>query len=154
MIDTPHIAHSSACLTATIRLVVPRAVIRNVMGPAISEICAAVVAQGLKPAGPWFTHHFRIDPAVFDFEACVPLDRPISPAGRVMPGERRAATVARTVYCGPYEGLVSAWSEFKTWVARNGHQPAADLWECYVVGPESGHEPALWRTELNQPLLA
>jgi hypothetical protein len=29
---------------------------------------AAVAAQGIAPAGPWFTHHLRMDPATFDFE--------------------------------------------------------------------------------------
>ncbi len=28
-----------------------------------------------------------------------------------------------------------------------------DLWECYAAGPESGPDPAKWRTELNRPLL-
>jgi len=27
-----------------------------------------------------------------------------------------------------------------------------DLWEVYVAGPESGPDPATWRTELNRPL--
>ena len=38
-------------------------------------------------------------------------------------------------------------------VAAGGHTPAPDLWECYVAGPESGPDPAAWRTELNRPLL-
>ena len=33
-----------------------------------------------------------------------------------------------------------------------GHRPAEDLWERYVKGPESGPDPAAYRTELNRPL--
>jgi hypothetical protein len=33
-----------------------------------------------------------------------------------------------------------------------GHKPAANLWECYVAGPESSSDPATWRTELNRIL--
>jgi effector-binding domain-containing protein len=60
--------------------------------------------------------------------------------------------VARTVYHGDYEGLHGAWGEFEAWIAESGHTSAADLWERYVVGPESSPDPANWRTELNRPL--
>jgi effector-binding domain-containing protein len=89
---------------------------------------------------------------VFDFEIGVPVKTPVSPVGRVQAGQLPAATVARTVYQGPYEGLGSAWEEFVAWIAAEGHTPAADLWECYVAGPESNPDPATWRTELNRPL--
>lgn len=36
--------------------------------------------------------------------------------------------------------------------AAEGHTPAPILWQCYVAGPESGPDPATWRTELNRPL--
>jgi effector-binding domain-containing protein len=122
------------------------------MGPAIGEVMGAIAAQGVAPAGPVFSHHFRMDPDVFDFEVGVPVTRPVADTGRVRVSELPAATVARTVYQGPYEGLGAAWGEFGTWIASEGHEPAADLWECYVAGPESSPDPATWRTELNRPL--
>jgi len=140
MLDKPQIVQTDAQQTAFIHLTVPRAEIRNVMGP------------GLAPAGPWFTHHLRMDPDTFDFEICVPVTAPVSAAGRVKAGQLRAATVARTVYHGPYEGLPAAWGEFMDWIAAEGHTPAPDLWERYVAGPESNPDPATWRTELNRPL--
>ena len=51
------------------------------------------------------------------------------------------------------EGLVTAWGEFMDWIAAQGHAPREDLWEVYVVGPESGLDASEWRTELNRPLL-
>ncbi|HEU4365434.1 MAG TPA: AraC family transcriptional regulator, partial [Candidatus Krumholzibacteria bacterium] len=67
-------------------------------------------------------------------------------------GELPAAKVVRTVYHGDYEGLGNAWGEFEKLIAAEGHKTAADLWECYVAGPETGPDPAKWRTELNRPL--
>jgi effector-binding domain-containing protein len=154
MIDTPQITQSAAQLTAIIRLTVPRKEIQNVMGPGIRELMAAVGAQGVAPTGPAFTHHLRMDPDTFDFEICVPVAQPISPAGRVKPGQLPATRVARTVYHGAYEGLGAAWGEFDAWIRANGHTPGPDLWECYVAGPESSPDPANWRTELNRPLIA
>lgn len=152
MIDTPQIAQTAAQPTAIIRLTIPREEIRNVMGPAYGELMAAVAAQGIAPAGPWFSHHLMMDPDTFDFEVGVPVTAPISAAGRVTAGQLPAATVARTVYHGDYEGLGPAWGEFDAWIAAEGHTPGPDLWECYVKGPESDPDPSTWRTELNRPL--
>jgi len=153
MIDTPQIAQTAVQLTAVIHLTVPRAEIRNVMGPAIGEVMAAVSAQGIAPAGPVFSHHLKMDPDIFDFEVGVPVAEPVAPAGRVRPSQLPAARVARTVYHGAYEGLGAAWGEFCAWITANGHSAAPNLWEFYVAGPESDPHPDFWRTELNQPLL-
>ncbi|RJG10978.1 AraC family transcriptional regulator [Pseudomonas cavernicola] len=152
MLDTPHITQTDAQLTAIIHLTIPREEIRNVMGPGIAELMAAVAVQGIAPAGPIFSHHLRMDPEIFDFEIGVPVSAPVAAAGRVKAGQLPAATVARTVYHGPYEGLGAAWGEFLAWVSAEGHPQAPDLWECYVAGPESNPDPATWRTELNRPL--
>jgi effector-binding domain-containing protein len=152
MLDKPRIVQTDAQLTAIIHLTVPREEIRNVMGPGIAELMATVAAQGIAPAGPVFSHHLRMDPDIFDFEIGVPVTATVAAAGRVKAGQLPAATVARTVYHGPYEGLGAAWGEFDTWIAAEGHTPAPDLWECYVAGPESNPNPDTWSTELNRPL--
>ena len=152
MLDTPQITRIAAQLTAIIRLTVPREEIRSVMGPGINEVRAAVAAQGIDTAGPWFTHHLRMDPDTFDFEVGVPVTAPVVAVGRVRPGQLPATKVARTIFAGAYEGLGAAWGEFMAWIEANGHTPGPDLWECYVAGPESSPDPASWRTELNRPL--
>jgi effector-binding domain-containing protein len=152
MLDTPQITQTPAQQTAVIRVTVPREDVQKVMGPGIKELMSTVAAQGVGPAGPWFTHHLRKPSDTFDFEICVPVTAPVTPTGRVEPGHRPAMKVAQTVYSGPYEGLGPAWGEFDAWVKASGHRPAADLWEVYVAGPESGPDPANWRTELNRPL--
>ncbi len=152
MIDTPQILQSAAQMTAVIHLTIPRADMPKVMGPGIGELMAAVAAQGITPTGPIYAHHLRMTPEQFDFELGVPVSAPVKPAGRVRPGQLPATTVARTIYHGGYEGLAGAWGEVHAWIAAQGRTPAADLWECYVQGPESGPNPATWRTELTRPL--
>jgi effector-binding domain-containing protein len=153
MVETPQVAQTADQMIAFIHLTVPRSGIQRVMGPGIAEVMATIGAQGIAPAGPWFTHHLRMDPAVFDFEICVPVTKPVTAAGRVQPGVLPAARVVRTVYYGPYEGLSSAWGEFDAWTASQGLTTGPDLFERYVAGPESGADPAGWRTELSRPLL-
>ncbi|MBC7820116.1 MAG: hypothetical protein IAG10_24805, partial [Planctomycetaceae bacterium] len=62
MLDTPQITQTAAQLTAIIRLTISREEIRNVMGPGIGELMAAIASQGIAVAGPWFSHHLKMDP--------------------------------------------------------------------------------------------
>ncbi|HTC25356.1 MAG TPA: GyrI-like domain-containing protein [Gemmatimonadales bacterium] len=153
MIDTPHIAQTVEQPAAVLHLTIPRTEIRKAMGPGYAEVMAAVTGQGLAPVGPWFTHHLRLDPTTFDFEIGVPVPRPITATGRVKRGQLPAATVAQTVYHGPYERLAAGWAEFDAWIRAAGHEPGPDFWERYVTGPESGADPETFRTELNRPLV-
>lgn len=153
MPDTPQITDAPEQLMAMIRVTIPRAEIRKVMGPGISEVKAVIAAQGIAATGPWFTHHLRMEPGIFDFEICVPVATPVLPTGRVTAGSIEAGKVVRTVYQGPYEGLGAAWREFDEWIAANGFITGPDLSECYLVGPESNSDPAKWCTELSRRLV-
>ncbi len=154
MIDTPHLIQTTVQLTAAIRFTIPRDEIRNVIGPGIRELMTALATQGIAPAGAWLTHHLQMDPEVFDFEICVPVATPVAAMGRVKPAQLPATQAARTIYHGSYDGLASAWEEFDAWIEAHGHTPAAELWECYVAGPESNPDPTTWCTELNRPLIS
>jgi effector-binding domain-containing protein len=113
----------------------------------------ALAVHGIKPNGSAFAHHLQMTPERFDFELGFLVSTPVKAAGRVKLGALRAAKVARTVYHGGYEDLPDAWGEFMGWIEANGHTPATDLWEWYVVGPHLSPNPADWRTELNRPVL-
>lgn len=153
MLDKPQILDTEAQPSAVIRLTIPRQEIQQVMEPAISEVLSTLAAQGIAPAGPVYTYHFRMDPGIFDFDVGIPVKTPVTASGRVKPGELPAARVARTIYHGPYEGLGAAWGEFKAGLAAEGLHQAPNLWESYTTGPETTPDPARWCTELNQPLL-
>jgi effector-binding domain-containing protein len=154
MIDAPQITETTAQLLALIHVTIPRNEVQSVMGPGLQELMAEIKAQGISPVGPWFTHHLKMDPAVFDFEICVPVSAPVAAVGRVRPGNVPVVKVARAIYRGPYEGLGAAWGEFSVWIAENGHATRPDLYESYLAGPESSPDPSTWRTELSKPLAA
>ena len=153
MIETPQVIRTAAQPVAALHILTPRSEMQHVMGPGIGEALAAVREQGLGPTGPWFAHHLKMTPEAFDFDICVPVSTPVEAVGRVKHWERPAIKVVRTVYQGPYEGLSGAWHEFMGWIEANGLKTAGDLYECYLVGPESSPEPADWRTELSRPVI-
>jgi len=153
MIETPQIIQTTEQHYAFVHLTVPREEIGQAMGPGLQEVYGAVAAQGITPSGPWFTHHLKRPGTTFDFEICVPVEKPIQEAGQVEPGVWPSIRVAQTVYHGDYSGLPGAWGEFEAWIEAQGLREARDLWERYVVNPDSAKNSADWRTELNRPLL-
>lgn len=153
MIDPPEIVRTTARPSAVIRLTVPRSAIRDVMGPAFQELGLALAAQGLTPAGPFYSYHFRLDPELFDFELGVPVAGPVAASGRVLAGELPAARVARTSYHGSYDGLGAAWPMLFEWIVAEGLVPAPFFWEAYVTGPATTPNPDGWVTELSRGLV-
>jgi effector-binding domain-containing protein len=154
MIATPEIVQTRTEMAAVIHLTIPRAEMMKSFGPAVGELVAELTRQGITPQSAVFAHHLTTSAATFDFELGFKVNAPVKPNGRVKPGALPAARVARTIYSGPYEGLHAAWGEFNKWMAANGLRQADDLWEVYLVGPESTPDPANWQTELNRPVRA
>lgn len=152
MIDEPTIVQTAEQKIAAIHVTCPRDKIQEVMGPGYKELMDTLRAQAITPAGPWLTHHFKMDPAIFDFEIAIPVGAEVTAAGRVRPAELPPTSSVRTIYHGPYEDLPQAWGEFDTWIKQHGHSVAPDLVEIYLVGPESGTDSSRWQTELRRPL--
>jgi effector-binding domain-containing protein len=152
LITPPQIVESPARTIAFIHLSIPREEIMTAMHTGLEELGTALREQQIAPTGPWFTHHIRRPSESFDLRICFPVARPITPTGRVQAGEQAAATVLRTVYSGNYTGLAAAWGQFRDWIDANNYQVRPDLWEVYLVGPDSTPQPTEWQTQLNRPL--
>lgn len=153
MLSPLAVVHAEAQPAAVIHITCPRDEIQTVMGPAIAEVIAAARSQGLGPAGPVFSHHFAMQPGIFNFEVGVPVSGSLKPVGRVVAGELPAAKVVRTIYTGPYEGLGEAWGEFIDELEAAGHKHAPNLWERYLTDPATTSNESDYQTELNRPLL-
>jgi hypothetical protein len=96
VIEPLRVMKTAPQLTASIAIKVPREDIREVMGPGLAELKAAIAAQNIAVVGPWFTHHIHNPGEVFDFEICLPVAAPVTPAHRVKPGQWPAMNVAQT----------------------------------------------------------
>jgi effector-binding domain-containing protein len=152
VISEPEIVETAAQLVAYVHVTIPRAEVMAAMHAGLKELGEVLKAQQIAPTGPWFTHHIRRPHETFDFRICFPVDEVVAQAGRVYPGELEAVRVVRTVYRGNYAGLPAAWGEFMAWIEENDYETREDLWERYVVGPDTSSRPEDWRTELNRPL--
>lgn len=152
MIDTPQIVQSAQQRTAAIHVTVARGAIAQAFSPAVSELMAALHAQGIVATGPLISYHLTMPGEVFDFDIALPVGQEVAASGRVFASDLPAMTVARCVYRGPMEGLGAAWGELRHWMAANGHTARPLIWERYLVAPGATPDPSAWQTELNWPL--
>ncbi|HEY1986203.1 MAG TPA: GyrI-like domain-containing protein [Terracidiphilus sp.] len=150
MIERPQIVTTEAVTMAKIYARIPTSAIRQEMGKLVQELVGGIRAQNVDITGPWFTHHLHRPGEFFDFEVCMPVAAEVKAEGRMEPGVWPAMEVVRAVYPGGYEGLPGAWGEFMAWTQSQGVTISEEIWERYLIGPESGSDPAKWRTELNR----
>ncbi len=149
MIEDPRIVEVPAQAAAGIHLTIPAMEMGKYMDPAINEIIQVLSDQGQRPAGALFSYHLRRPSDTFDFEIAFPVAAEFDPKGRVRKIERPAARVARTVYTGPYEGLVSGWKALEKWAREQKLNESGRFWESYLTNPDQEPDPRKWRTELN-----
>ena len=152
MIDTPQIVTTKALNTAKIYAKIPTSAIRQEMGKLLQELIQSIRSQNVEITGPWFTHHFQRPGEFFDFEVCMPVASEVKANGRVEPGVWPAMKVVRTIYHGGYEGLPSAWAEFMAWTESNNLTITEEIWERYLINPDSESDSSKWQTELNRPI--
>lgn len=139
--------------TAVIRETVPMSEIGPWMGAVFAEVGGHLARAGGQMAGPPFSRYFGMPASTADVEAGFPVDRPVAPGGRVVPGELPAGPAAVTVHSGLYETIGAAYEAIGRWLAENKRQPAGPPWEVYLTDPVATPDPAQWRTEVIQPLL-
>jgi effector-binding domain-containing protein len=153
MLTALEIVDAEPQAAAVIRLTIPAEACRTEFRPAVEELLATLDEQGLAPAGPLFDFHLKWPSDEFDFEVGFPIRASIEAKGRVRAGGLPAAKIARTEYQGPYESLPEAWQAFTraidTALEGRGWQRAGQLWQVYLVGPETESDEQLFRTLLN-----
>jgi effector-binding domain-containing protein len=63
-----------------------------------------------------------------------------------------AATVARTLHIGPYQGLVAAYAAITDWIRDSDWHAAGPVQERYINGPGSTTPTDDYRTEVEIPI--
>jgi effector-binding domain-containing protein len=152
-IEKPEIVQTESVPTATLYAKIPAKEIQSQMGLLLKELSDELRSQGIKPTGPWFTHHLRSPGEFFDFEVCFPVVTPVKANGRVTPGEWPARKMVRTTYHGEYQGLAGGWQDFLTEIQSMGLQVTPEIWEVYLIGPDTTNNPGEWRTQLNRAII-
>ena len=138
---------------ALIPVEVEAARIRDIMGPTLAELRAAVAAQGLDANGPWLTHHWRRPGEKFEFDLCLPTPHPISATGRVRPGLISAPRIARCEHVGDYSRTSRGMGGVFALDRNPRRQDPRRFLGNLPLRPGIRAAAAEWRTELVKPLV-
>ncbi|NTU71495.1 MAG: GyrI-like domain-containing protein [Coriobacteriia bacterium] len=121
-----------------------------VIAQAFDEIAAHIAsgaAVGAEECIAMFPRDFSAD-GEYDIRIAVVIADGV-PAPGIELDELPACQVVRAVHRGPYADTAVGWTAIEEWMDERDLDPARDLWEVYVTGPDEIDEPI---TELLVPL--
>ncbi|WP_368488221.1 GyrI-like domain-containing protein [Clostridium sp. BJN0013] len=128
------------------------------IGGLIGKVYENVYKNGLKPTGNIMSIYylqneeedFNHDNA--DVEVCIPVDKEFNSDSintRVLEGGLHAYTT----FIGPYSEISQAYGAMMEWVKHNKYKISRPPFEKYIKGPEEGHNPQDFITEIYFPVV-
>lgn len=137
---------------ASIRVTIKPEDISKTLSILYGEIGAYMQRSGAEFAGPPFSRYHGEKDGMLDFEAGIPISKPLAGEGRVKGGELPAGKVATTVHVGKYEDLKTTHDKLTAWMAAKKLESAGALWESYLTDPGLEPDPKKWRTKVCHPV--
>jgi effector-binding domain-containing protein len=119
---------------------------------AFEAAARAAEGDGVPVTGPPFARYPEPPGDVVVVEAGFPVAAPVRPHADAYPTELRAGRAVEAVHVGAYDELERTYSTLTSWIEDQGLHAAADMWEWYLVGPETATDPSTWRTKVVVPL--
>ena len=129
----------------------PLAEISQAAGAAYGEIVGHLRRCGASPSGPALAlldveNGFREE--AVSIEWCLPVDRPLSGAGRVSGRELPGGPAACTLNPGPFDSVGPAYAALWGWLEQHRRERTGPAREVYLVGPQQTPDPREFRTEV------
>lgn len=122
------------------------------MGRAFGTAAAELGKQGAFPAGPAISMYHGMPTDTVDVTAGFPAPRPITPTPGVVVETLPGGPAIEAIHTGPYDTLTQTYGELNAWLAEQKLDLATDMWEEYLVGPDTEPDPAKWQTRIVFPL--
>lgn len=133
--------------------VIPMDHMTEYFGRAFATAAAELSRQGLFPAGPPVAlYHGAPSENAADITAGFPVAEPLSPTPAAVLQSLPGGPAIVAVHSGPYDTLGQTYAELTEWMTEQNLKPAGDMWEEYLVGPDSEANPAKWQTRIVFPL--
>lgn len=119
---------------------------------ALPKLFDHVAGTGISVDGPPLGVYYQVADGEFDMAVALPVKGESVAVGEISATTLPAGPAVTIEYVGHYDGLGDAWSGLRHAIADAGHEIRAEGWEEYLVGPESGKDPAEFQTLLVQTI--
>jgi len=133
--------------------VIPMDHMTEYFGRAFATAAAELGKQGAYPAGPPVAlyHGAPVENAA-DVTAGFPVAQPVAPTDAAVVEVLPGGPAIEAIHTGSYDTLGETYAELTDWLMEQHLNTAEDMWEEYVVGPDTEPDPAKWQTRIVFPL--
>ncbi|RYV51724.1 AraC family transcriptional regulator [Pengzhenrongella frigida] len=114
-------------------------------GRAFEAVAAELARQGAAPAGPPIALYRGPVTDTVDVVAGFPVGRPLTPSSGLVAETLPSGSIVEAIHTGSYEDL-------SAWFREQGLTPSDEMWEEYLVGPDSEPDPSRWQTRIVYPV--
>ena len=133
--------------------VIPMSRLTEYFDRAFRTSAAELGRMGAHPSGPPIAlYHGAPTDAAVDVTAGFPVVDDVSATRAVEVVHLPSGPAVETFHVGPYETMTETYAAVTDWIAEQKLTVAGDMWEEYLVGPDSEPDPANWRTRIVFPL--
>ncbi len=132
--------------------VVPMTELTDFFGRAYTVTGAEIEKQGVEQAGPPISMYHGIPTDTIDITAGFPVNQPITPANGTVVATLSGGPAIETIHTGSYDSMTGTYNDLMTWLEEQHIAVPEDMWEEYLIGPDTEADPATWQTRIVIPL--
>lgn len=126
----------------------------SVMGKAFGEIMTFAESKKLKITGSPFAMYLKWDSVTMrsTMNIGIPVEKAVTPNGRVKVLEIPAQDVVKAQYFGPYDKTGPVYYILEQYIREIGKTPSGGPWEIYVTDPMTEKDPMKCETTILFPV--
>lgn len=133
---------------------VPMTALTDFFGKAYTMVDAELSQHGMKPTGPALAFYHGMPTDTIDIIAGFPIAEPITTTNGTIVKTLPGGPAITTIHTGTYDTLEQTYAELMKWLEEQELKTSDDMWEEYLVGPESELDATKWQTRIVFPLAA
>ncbi|MGO4690554.1 GyrI-like domain-containing protein [Glaciibacter sp. 2TAF33] len=135
-----------------VRDVVPLTGLSIFFGTAFDATAAELARQGVRPAGAPIALYTGNPTDTVDVTAGFPVVDPVETGPSTVVVDLSGGPAVQIVHTGNYDTLADTYAQVIEWLTEQKLTPTSQVWEEYLVGPDSGADPADWQTRIVFPI--
>jgi effector-binding domain-containing protein len=135
-----------------VRDVVALTELSDFFGTAFEAAAAELGRQGAHPAGPPIALYTGDPSDTVDVTAGYPVTDPVEAPPLLVVSHLAGGPAVQAIHTGNYDTLADTYAQIIEWLTEQKLTPTSQVWEEYLVGPDSGAAQSAWQTRIVFPV--